>query len=114
MNLQEKIDKLIPYVSENFITYPLWEDGKYIPHLNFWQICKNGGELENLFERLNKFDPSSGYIIWIVEENIMEGKSFELQIYPNYDDIESGGYTFIKKDWSIEEMVEIVGKIIKK
>ena len=23
--IQEKINKLIPFISENFITYPLWE-----------------------------------------------------------------------------------------
>ena len=35
--LHEKIEKLIPFISEEFITYPLWEEGKYIPFLKCWQ-----------------------------------------------------------------------------
>ena len=31
--LHQKIEKLIPFISEEFITYPLWEEGKYIPFL---------------------------------------------------------------------------------
>lgn len=114
MNLQQKIDKLIPYVSENFITYPLWEEGKYIPHLNFWQICNTGYELEILYERMLFFENNSGYVIWVDDEDIKVGKAFELQINPEYEELETGGYEYVNEDWSIEEMIEIVGEIIKK
>ena len=29
--IHKKIEKLIPSLNENFITYPFWEEGKYIP-----------------------------------------------------------------------------------
>lgn len=29
-------EKLIPFVCENFITIPLWEEGDYTPCLNIW------------------------------------------------------------------------------
>jgi hypothetical protein len=38
--IQKQIDKLIPYLNENFITYPLWEEGKYIPFVNACQIVR--------------------------------------------------------------------------
>lgn len=31
-----KFEKLIPFIEENFITFPLWEEGIFIPCLNFW------------------------------------------------------------------------------
>ena len=33
--IHQKIEKLIPFISEEFITYPLWKEGKYIPFLKF-------------------------------------------------------------------------------
>ena len=35
--IHKQFEKLIPYVSENFITYRLWEEGKYFPFINIWQ-----------------------------------------------------------------------------
>jgi hypothetical protein len=34
----QEIKCLIPYVSENFVTFPLWEEGDYRPHINIWQL----------------------------------------------------------------------------
>lgn len=34
--IHKKIEKLIPYISEEFITYPLLGEGKYIPFLKCW------------------------------------------------------------------------------
>ena len=49
--LQTKIDKLFPFISENFITYPLWEEGNYTPHINVWQTLKDGIEFNKLLEK---------------------------------------------------------------
>ena len=115
MNLQEKINKLLPYVSENFITYPLWEEGKYIPFINFWQICKENKEFKKLLNKTIAFNNSGhGYIIEVTDENIKSSKPFNLQIYPDFEDTEEGGYEYVKKDWSIEEMLEIITELIEK
>lgn len=34
----EQIKTLIPHVCENFITFPLWEEGDYCPVVNVWKI----------------------------------------------------------------------------
>ena len=43
--LYKQIEKIIPYIDENFITFPLWEEGLYIPFVKFWQIFND--EIEN-------------------------------------------------------------------
>lgn len=37
---QELIEKITPYQQENFITFPLFEEGNFMPAINFWQIFK--------------------------------------------------------------------------
>jgi len=102
--INEQFDKLIPYVSENFITYPLFEEGKYIPFLNFWHIPKDDNVV---YDRLQDFDnPHYEILVHDTEYSIKE-----CQIYPKFIDIDYG-YTFEKEDWSIEEMVEIVIKLL--
>lgn len=114
MNIQNKIDKLIPYVSENFITYPLWEEGKYIPFINFWRICKNNEEFNILIKKMVELKYVGDYKLELIDENIIGEKPFYLQMYPEFEETSEGGYEYVKKDWSIEEMIEIVGELIKK
>ena len=92
-------------MSENFITFPLWEEGKYIPFVNFWQILKTP-------EQLKKMEKIEGYEI-IFEKRTMSN-TYNFSIYPDFEDLDDGGYEFIKKDWSIEEMFDIIEKIINK
>ena len=48
MNERYLIEQIIPYVEENFITFPLWEEGNYGPQVNIWRIF-------NKFEELDEF-----------------------------------------------------------
>ena len=61
--IQEKINKLIPFISENFITYPLWEEGKYIPFLKCWQKADTENRCTRLSNKLNKHFEKTGYKI---------------------------------------------------
>lgn len=114
MSLQQKIDKLLPYVSENFITYPLIEEGKYIPFINFWFICKDDTEFNKLGDKIGDSSITGGYIVDIVSENIFIGSPFNIQIYPDFEDTEEGGYEFADENWSIEQMLEIITELIEK
>ncbi len=103
--INEEFNKLIPYVSENFITYPLFEEGKYIPFLNFWHIPKDDNVV---YDRLQDFDnPHYEILVHDTEYSIKE-----CQIYPKFIETDEGGYEFVKDDWSIEEMIEIIVKIL--
>lgn len=99
--INKEFNKLIPYVSENFITYPLWEEGKYIPFISFWymndDIDKNIKEFKN-----------NDYTIDVT----LEHRINHCQIYPTFEENDELGYVFIKEDWSIEEMIKIIIKLL--
>ena len=109
--IHESINELIPFISENFITYPLWEEGKYIPFVNFWQTARNSDEGKILHERIKKLDSNLDYC---VELNLNEsGKTcIVYSIYPDFAETEDGGYEFINPDWSIEEMISLVKEFL--
>ena len=48
MNIHENLSKLIPFIGDDVISYPLWEEGRYIPSLNFWQVVKTQAEADKL------------------------------------------------------------------
>jgi len=50
MKTQKLIEKLIPYVSENFITYPLFEEGDYRPTISIWSITNIQHDFKTIFE----------------------------------------------------------------
>ena len=66
--IHQKIDKLIPYLSENFITYPLWEEVKYIPFLKCWQKADTDNKCTRLPNKLNKHFEKTGYEISFIEK----------------------------------------------
>ena len=43
------IEDLIPYVEESFITFPLWEEGNYTPHCNFFLFLNEKKNTFNAF-----------------------------------------------------------------
>jgi hypothetical protein len=100
--INKQFNKLIPYVSENFITYPLWEEGKYIPFVNFWCIDKK------VKSKIKKFKSKN----YTIEKGDTSYSTTYYQIFPTFEDSEELGYTFTKDDWSIEEMINIIIKIL--
>ena len=110
--IQEKINKLIPFISENFITYPLWEEGKYIPFVHFWKACKNQEEILKLDKKLKEVFEKSGYIVQYDDCNYNE-TILQYSVYPNFNDLDNGSHEFIKKDWSIEEMLDLLEYALK-
>lgn len=105
--IQENINKLIPFISENFITYPLWEEGKYIPFVNFWQKAETVSKCNQLDKRLRTLDTDTGYCIGI-EDKQHSSVIHRCFIYPEFIETDDGGYEFVKKDWSIEEMISML------
>lgn len=110
--IHQKIESIIPFISEEFITYPLWEEGKYIPFLKCWQKADTENECELLSKRLNDHFEKTGYeISFIGKEHI--SVIHEFYIYPKWKELKNGSYKFIKKDWSIEEMLELLASVLK-
>mgnify|MGYP003584314007 CR=1 FL=1 len=110
--LHYKIEKLIPFISEEFITYPLWEEGKYIPFLKCWQKADTKNKCTQLLNRLNKRFEKTGYEISFIDK---EHRSVinEFYLYPKFKELKNGSYKFVKKDWSIEEMLDLLVSVLK-
>lgn len=107
--INKEFNKLIPYVSENFITYPLWEEGKYIPFINFWYVDKVKDKINN---NIKKFK-NENYTL-VKQEDFYPFKTciVHYQIYPTFEENEELGYVFNKENWSIEEMIKIIIKLL--
>ena len=105
--IHKQLERLIPYISEEAITYPLWEEGNYIPFLN----------LDIVSEKYPNVEQS------ICEDVYAKGYDFDsetyrgitrLRICPSFEYNEDGGFDYVKEDWSIEEMIDIVANILNK
>lgn len=110
--IHKKIEKLIPFISEDFITYPLWEEGKYIPFIKCWQKADTKNKCTRLSTHLNKHFEKTGYEISFIEKE-HRTVIHEFYIYPKYKELKNGSYKFIKIDWSIEEMLDLLSGVLK-
>lgn len=87
-------------------------EGKYIPFINFWQRAGTTKECNKLNKRLRKLDTNTGYKIGVEDKEYIS-VLFNIFIYPDFIETEDGGYEFIKKDCSIEEMLTMLETFLK-
>jgi hypothetical protein len=103
--IHKQLERLIPYISEEAITYPLWEEGNYTPFLNLDIVTEKLLELErSLQEKVNL----KGYEFQIERE----GRIFKISIYPDFEYNDEGSFDYMVEGWSIEEMIDIVAKVL--
>lgn len=110
-NFREKIDAIIPYVCENFLTFPLWEEGKYIPHLNFWKIFGTEKEFLKFCISAKRKGEQKGYVVENIDNqyfDFLPTYNYNFSLSPAYKDLKDGSYKFVNEGWSIEEMVDLV------
>ena len=80
-----QIQKLIPYVDENFITFPLaTTKNVYIPFINFWQSLSTKEELKSFIREATAILKDTGYELRLKDEK-------DVYIYNNgeIEDIQS-------------------------
>ena len=126
MSTQEKIAELIPFVSENFITFPLAEEGDYRPTINIWKISKDKLDFNSLpFGNINdlpflqkkyyvhfEFDTIESPNEIFKEYNFSEIKDYKekfiynFSIYNKDDVLENSNY-------NLNEMLDVALKLIK-
>jgi len=113
--LKDKISKIIPYISENFITYPLWEEGIYIPFVNFWKIYEiTFTSFSPISSIINKIPlcEEKGYSIDYKFTSDGNRFHYEFSIYPEFKFLDTG-IQLKNEKWSIEEMIELIEMLIK-
>lgn len=106
-----KIEKLLPYINENFITFPLWEEGKYIPFINFWQKYETQEDYEKHYKKLKKHFNKTGYVV--VETDVSGGDIVYYELYPDFKEFKNGDFKYKKYDWSIEDMLDKLNEVLK-
>lgn len=110
--IHQKIEKLIPFVSEEFITYPLREEGKFIPFVNFWIKINNEEEINEFDFKFKEIFKNKGYKIIFDNCNFSE-TIINYQVHPKFKELSNGSYKFNKKDWSIEEILDLLEVALK-
>lgn len=115
MKINEQIKEIIPFVDENFITFPLCEEGNYTPFLNFWQFF--GGNVRKVNKLSLEFEIKAQRIFiqfgYMVEINRINSNLFEYKINPILIYSKKGKIIYLNKNWSIEEMIELIKKCLQ-
>jgi len=109
VSIQDKIKKLIPFVSENFITFPLAEEGNLTPFINFWKIVETWNEAEMFNRKLHDGLFETGYEYGC---EVIIGRIHSYNIHPAFVITGQGGYEYVNPNWSIEGMLDIIGDVI--
>lgn len=107
--IYEHIQYIIPYVSKDFITFPLTEEGNYTPFINFWQIFNAKKKKKEFEKRLNALLKPYDFKL---EEKYTWGKIVEYHIYPAFITKRYGVYIY-KQEWMMEDIITILGKFLK-
>jgi len=110
--IHQKVEKLIPFISEEFISYPLWVEGKYIPFLKCWKKAETHDEYVALVKNINNHFKKSGYTIEFIDK-YDRSVIHEFYVYPSFKELKNGSYKFIKEYWSIEEMLDLLELVLK-
>lgn len=97
-----KFEDLIPFVSENFITVPLWEEGDYTPYINFWL------DKVKFKERFKHIDFNSDS-----PQKVSQFSDTELYV-DNVGDVMVDLQLCIPGEYDIQKLIDKAGEIINK
>ena len=111
--IADKIEKLIPYIEENFITFPLWEEGKYIPFVSIWQKINSISEVLDFDKKLDQLFLNSKYDYDCLDNNFSE-TIYKYHIFPRYKELDNGGFEYLYDNWSIEEILDLLYSVLVK
>lgn len=123
--IYNQIKKLIPFVDENFVTFPLAiTEGVYIPFYNFWQSLSTKEEVELFLDKARTILKDTGYTIGFqyeeddyIYDTERDSDSVYFQIYPIFEsDDDNDGNVFVNVDPlsfnvdPIDLLIKIIGK----
>ena len=118
MIVKEYIKKLVPYCAENFITFPLWEEGKYIIQMNLWYLIKIEDNSEEQIEKdvrditleINKETDLKFDVYYVYEDcPLQENFLYHFNIIENMDNVDNFDYSN-----DIEEHFNVAIKLLNK
>jgi len=101
--MREQLRRIIPYQCENFITFPLWEEGRFTPYIHIWQVKEHTDYYKS---RLEMIFNNTGYTFFCEEDTDV---TIKITIHP----IEFNFNDYLKPKWSIEEMLDLIIKFLE-
>lgn len=117
MNFQKRLEKLLPYATNNIISYDLWEEGIYnVPFFRIFQVLDKK-ELKKFEEKVEKLNNNNLDYVFEIEDKdcyrTMNKKTYTIVCFPNFEYNKDGSIYHIKDTWSIEEMIDLMVKLVK-
>ena len=103
--IHKQIEKLIPYIGDNFISYQLSKEGVYIPFITLTKYIGINETIDDLQAKLEEFLTPNNYEF---EVNRIGRNMYECLAYPSFYNKEDHSYEFKKDDWSLEELIELL------
>jgi hypothetical protein len=100
--IYEKILNIQDIIATNFLTF----DEQMIPALTFVNPSKYDENIQEFDNIIKKLNDSRKYEIECIDSDSF-GQKFKYEIKPKYYYL-NDEVTFLSKEWSIEEMVEIL------
>lgn len=108
-NLKNLTKKVIPYICEDFITIPLWEEGNYTLQVNFWQKFKDVAEFNKYNKILIKLFKVKQYEVYILATSRV---IYNIYISPKLKYLKNGSFEYLNPNWSVEEIIELFSEYL--
>ncbi|MFY7733754.1 MAG: hypothetical protein ACOVSR_09750 [Bacteroidia bacterium] len=105
--IYENILKIKDIIGSNFLSF----DDEMIPSLTFVSPDKYNDNIQEFDAIISEFNNSRKYEIECIDSNVF-GDIFKYKISPRYYQLDNG-IAFVSKEWSIEEMIEIIVNLNK-
>ena len=99
--ITKKIKQLIPFVSDDFMTFPLSEEGDFRPTISFWQLYKS----KDCIPYLDNFTINDIYVIVEIKENLHNYYCVTYSLSNNTDPTKHSKY-------NLKKMLNLATKII--
>ena len=106
------ITQLIPFVGDNFIEFPLWGQGHWIPQITFWQNFDNEKQINLFFDYLKKIC-GLAYKYDFERKSETTSNIFDIYITPSYTISETSKLKYYWVNWTLEEMIHLAIASIK-
>lgn len=102
MDFHKHLEKLIPYVTENIISYPLWEEGDYRPQLCIFLIIDDEAEMKIYRNIKSDIEARNGGYYFTKDSRYDNHNIYDIYLFP------TRGNNYC----SIEEMVTLMHELI--
>ena len=123
MTIQQKIERLIPNIQEDFLTFPLHEEGDYRPSIKIWKITEKKliwpdddinklSFLKNKYEVIMNYYSMNDYSKHTFEDILNMKLSKTSNKYMYEFNIFNTSDVLTNPEYNLDEMLDVAYKLI--